>query len=426
MHELTRLIFDDMKPALGVTEPGAIAWAVASARAYLQGPVEEISLYLNSGMYKNAYTCGIPGSAHLGNVWAAALGAVAARPEKGLECLDGVTEEDNKKAETLVKEGRIRVHMTEISSRIFIKAEVITEGGRASVTIRDTHTGVTEIQVNGETIFHKEAKGETDSEESGETPGIHRWSLDEMFRYVSETDYRELQGLLEAHEMNYRLFMEGLESPRTVFAPYFFKRNGSVIFSEDARKTAALLCAGAIEARVMGLDCPAMSITGSGAHGILAVLPLFAEARVNGLPDESLARATALSYLVCMYIKEYSGRLSAFCGCGIAAGTGAACGLVYLKGGGLGEISLCIRNMASGITGMICDGGNQGCVMKGITAVDCAFQAAELAVSGIAVDPVHGINGKTPEETMEHMGRIASPGMTGTEKTIIEIMEEKG
>lgn len=142
--------------------------------------------------------------------------------------------------------------------------------------------------------------------------------------------------------------------------------------------------------------------------------------------DEAvLLRATAISFLVTMYIKEYSGKLSAFCGCAIAAGTGMACGLAYLMGADEERLSKVIRNMASGITGMICDGGNHGCTMKGIVAVDAAFRAVDMAMDDISIESIHGINGKTPEETMRYMGQIASPGMTGTEQTIVEIMEAK-
>ena len=145
------------------------------------------------------------------------------------------------------------------------------------------------------------------------------------------------------------------------------------------------------------LSClSAMSITGSGAHGIIATLPLYAVQQLGGLSDEVLLRATALSFLVCMYIKEYSGRLSAFCGCAIAAGTGVACAIAYLKGGGYKELVLTLQNMASSITGMICDGGNHGCTMKAIVAVDAAFQSAGFALDGIAIENIHGINGKTP------------------------------
>lgn len=154
-------------------------------------------------------------------------------------------------------------------------------------------------------------------------------------------------------------------------------------------------------------------------------MPLYAEYKIRNLSEEKLLRATALSYLVCMYIKEYSGRLSAFCGCAIAAGTGMACGLVFLRDGTIEQMSHTINNMASSITGMICDGGNQGCTMKGIIAVDAAFKSVELAMNGVYIYDVHGINAVTPEQTMRNMGLIASPGMVGTERTIVEIFEGK-
>ena len=225
--------------------------------------------------------------------------------------------------------------------------------------------------------------------------------------------------------MNLALFEEAIRNRKTTFAHFLYQQNGKQIISTDEQKSASLLCNAAIEARVLGLPLPAMSITGSGAHGIIATLPLYAASKVNGWTHEQLLRATALSYLVCMYIKEHSGKLSAFCGCAIAAGTGMACGLAYQKGGSLKTLTLTIQNMASSITGMICDGGNHGCTMKGIVAVDAAYRSVELALAGIAIEKEHGINGKTPEDTMYHMGLIASPGMVGTEKVIVDIMRDK-
>lgn len=422
MHELTELIKNDMKPALGVTEPGAIAFAVSTARSYLKGDVKKILLKLNSGMYKNAYTCGIPGSSHVGNLYAAALGAVAGVPEKGLESLADVTEADNEAAEKMVAAGMVEAQMTEITSRIFIEASVETESGEAVVTIRDSHTNIVRIAVNGEVVFSGEEKR---GDETQAKPLIHAYTLEQIYEYSSTVDVEEIRFIMDAFQMNYELFEEGLENPRTTYARYLLKKNGGEIFSEDEQKTASLLCNAAIEARVIGLDKPAMSITGSGAHGIIATLPLYAVAKVKGLPDEKLLRATALSYLVCMYIKEYSGKLSAFCGCGIAAGTGMACGLVYLKDGTVDMMAKTINNMASSLTGMICDGGNKGCTMKGVVAVDAAFQSVDFAMQGIFIDNVHGINGMTPEETMHNMGLIASPGMVETEGVIVGIMREK-
>lgn len=422
MHELTKLIFDDMKPALGVTEPGAIAFAVSTAKSRVPGAVRQISLRLNSGMYKNAFTCGIPGTSQVGNEYAAALGAIAADSKKGLECLDGITEDQVREARQMIADGKVRVSMSEITSRIFIEAAVTTDTGSSSVTIRDSHTNIVKIVENDRTILEKADEGE---QENAMPPLIHRYTLEQLLSYVREVPLEEIQFIQAAHTMNYKLMEEGLESPRTTFSRCLLDENGGSIISEDEQKTASLLCSAAIEARVIGLSRPAMSITGSGAHGIIATMPLYAACQVRGYSEEQLLRATALSYLICMYIKEYSGRLSAFCGCAIAAGTGMACGLTYLRGGMEKEMEYTINNMASSITGMICDGGNQGCVMKGVVAVDAAYRSVELAMKGVHIDKVHGVNGNTPEETMRYMGLIASPGMVGTEKTIVEILEHK-
>ena len=423
MHALTELIKSDMKPALGVTEPGAIAFAVSTAKAHIKGTVKRVGLRLNSGMYKNAFTCGIPGTSEVGNYYAAALGAVAADPKKGLECLEGIGKAEEDAAGEMIKAGMISVSMSSITSRIFIEATVTGEDSEAVVTIQDAHTNITKIIENGTVVFEKEAKAAQESKEA--TPLIHQYTLAQMVEYVNTVSAQELDFIKEAYKVNYELLQEGLKSPKTTYGPYLLKKNGGVLVSEDERKTASLFCNGAIEARVIGLSKPAMSITGSGAHGIIATMPLYAVYKINNYTDEQLLRATALSYLVCMYIKEYSGKLSAFCGCAIAAGTGMACALAWLKGAGAETMEKVINNMASSITGMICDGGNQGCTMKGIVAVDAAFDSVELAMDDVYIYNAHGINGATPEETMHNMGLIASPGMTGTEKTIVDILDGK-
>ncbi|MFR2252901.1 MAG: serine dehydratase subunit alpha family protein [Clostridium sp.] len=423
MHALTELIKSDMKPALGVTEPGAIAFAVSTAKAHIKGTVKRVGLRLNSGMYKNAFTCGIPGTSEVGNYYAAALGAVAADPKKGLECLEGIGKAEEEAAGEMIKAGMISVSMSSITSRIFIEATVTGEDSEAVVTIQDAHTNITKITENGTVVFEKEAKAAQESKEA--TPLIHQYTLAQMVEYVNTVSAQELDFIKEAYKVNYELLQEGLKSPKTTYGPYLLKKNGGVLVSEDERKTASLFCNGAIEARVIGLSKPAMSITGSGAHGIIATMPLYAVYKINNYTDEQLLRATALSYLVCMYIKEYSGKLSAFCGCAIAAGTGMACALAWLKGADAETMEKVINNMASSITGMICDGGNQGCTMKGIVAVDAAFDSVELAMDDVYIYNAHGINGATPEETMHNMGLIASPGMTGTEKTIVDILDGK-
>lgn len=426
MEELTRLIREDMKPALGVTEPGAIAFAAARAKAETGGEVLRVDVALNSGMYKNAYTCGIPGSDAYGNLQAAALGVVAADPAKGLESLDGITDADNEAAAKMVRDGMVHVTLDHMGSEITIDATVCTETDTCSVHIRGTHTHIQWIEKNGEIVFGEKTEQQEESEEA-ETPVIHRYTLRQILEYVKQVPTKEISFIREAFSMNIELLEEGIHSKKTTIGPMLLRANGGKIISEDTRKTAQLMCNGAIEARVLGLSSPAMSITGSGAHGIIATMPLFAYYEVNYevIDDDILLRATALSYLITMYIKEYSGRLSAFCGCGIAAGTGMACGLGYLRGASEAQQTMIIQNMASGLTGMICDGGNQGCAMKGMVAVDAAFRSVDMAMQNVCIDAIHGINGRTPEDTMRNMGRIASPGMVKTEEVIVDIMKNK-
>ena len=441
MHELSTLIKKDMVPALGVTEPGAISFCVAKAKSYAKGELLHLNVAMNSGMYKNAFTCGIPNSKEVGNVFAAALGYVAGNPDKGLESLANVTPADNVSAQRLIDEGKITVALSGISSRIFMEATLETTESKVLLTIRDTHTNITKIVVNGETVLEAEEKDEaidrpeagiTESDKTEEGCGItesnkvaegtgttkihsiHRYTLAELVDYVNTVSLEEIEFVKEAYKVNLELFEEALKNPRTTFARQLLAMNGGEVISKDEQMTASLLCNATIEARVIGLDKPAMSITGSGAHGIIATMPLYGVYKIHGLSEEMLYRATMLSYLICTYIKEYSGRLSAFCGCAIAAGTGMSCGLVYLKGGTVEQMEYTLNNMASSITGMICDGGNQGCTMKGVAACDAAFRSVAFAMKGVHIDKVHGINGNTPEETMRNMGLIASPGMVGT------------
>ena len=425
MHELTQLIRDDMAVALGVTEPGAIAFCAAKARALIGGELVELVVSMNSGMYKNAHTCCIPNSDAFGSAHAAALGYVAGDPDKGLSALEGAMPEDDALAARYVREGRVRTALSGISSRIFIDAALTTSAGTARVTIKDGHTNIVRMAVNGNVIFEADTAAPGSAGGDGEGHRIHAYTLKALVDYIQTVPFGEIAFVREAYRVNLALFEAGLHSPKARFAGRLLAMNGGEVISESERNTASLLCNAAIEARVMGVALPAMSITGSGAHGIIATLPLYAVYKIRRLSEEQLCRATMLSYLVCTYIKEYSGRLSAFCGCGIAAGTGMALALCWLWGGDLAAMERTLNNMASSITGMICDGGNQGCVMKGVAACATAFDSAEFALGGVAVDPVHGINGLTPEATMRNMGRIASPGMERTEETILEIQREK-
>ena len=199
MKELTRLIREDMKPALGVTEPGAIAFAVASAKKHTSGEVKHVKVALNSGMYKNAFTCGIPGSARFGNLYAAALGAVAANADKGLQSLEDITREDDEQAARMVEQGMVEAVLDHIGSEITIDAVVETEQDTCTVRIRGSHTNITEIEKNGVRIWSAEetARGKVRGEEREEVPKIHKYTLQEIFTYIKKVPEEEIRFIQE-------------------------------------------------------------------------------------------------------------------------------------------------------------------------------------------------------------------------------------
>ena len=431
MHELTMMIRQDMVPALGVTEPGAIAFITSTAKSFTSGEVKSVELSLSSSIYKGAFTCGIPGVEEVGNRFAAALGVCGADPTKGLESLDTITDESRIQAKRMINEGKIKVKLHSITPNIYLNAIVRTENDTCEVTIEGRHTNITRIKLNGRTIDPEEypLAGREEEEEivCDEIPldTIKNYSFRELVNYARDVDLDEISFVMEAYKTNLALLEEGLKSSRTTIGHALYRKNGETGISKDEVATAQFVTNTALEARVIGLSKPAMSITGSGAHGILCTMPLYACWAVNGYSEEKLMRATVLSYLITIYIKVHSGIMSAYCGCAIASGTGAAVALCMMKGGNLLQMNYVVYNMASSITGMICDGGNKGCTMKGIVAVDTAYRAVEMALENAYVEPIHAINGKTPEETMKNMGLIASPGMLETEKVILTIFENK-
>ena len=425
MHELTKLIKDDMVKALGVTEPGAIAFAVSKAKSYTSGELKHIEVILNSGMYKNAYTCGIPNSDNYGILYAAALGYIAGDYNLGLESLKNVKEDDNLASKKLIENNKISTKLHSISSKIYIEVNLETTNDKVKLIIKNNHTNIIKIVVNDKTILNADNDISYNENDNFDNKLIHKYTLKQLIEYVNTVSIDEITFVKEAYDVNLELFDEALESNRTTFTKSLYKTNDNKIISRDEKTSALLLCASAIEARVIGLNKPAMSITGSGAHGIIATLPLYAVYKINKYSEEKLYRATMLSYLICTYIKEYSGKLSAFCGCGIAAGTGMAMAVTYLKDGDYKQIEYTLNNMASSITGMICDGGNQGCTMKAVAALETAFRSVDFALDNVYINSIHGIIGKTAEETMKNIGLIASPGMIKTEETIIDIFKSK-
>jgi len=418
--ELLRILKDEMKPAFGVTEPIAVALASSKAYQAVGGELERIRITTDPALFKTGLSCVVPGTSKTGFATAALLGVLVGDPTLELEVLKHIDEKSTAKAKSLLEKGIVDVAIKEGEANIYVEAAVKTSRGVGRVVIKSTHTNIVLVEVNGKVIYKKEEK----KEEKHFT--INSLKVSDLTRFVEEIPFEEIKFVLDAVKMNKELAQEGLNERFGIGVGATMStliRENKI--ADEPTTSAQILVASACDARLGGAKKPAMSIAGSGCHGVTATLPVAVVAERMNIKEEKLAKAVALSLLITIYIKAYSGRLSAFCGCAVTAGTGASAGIVYLLGGSDKQIGYAIKNMAADVTGLLCDGGNFGCALKTSTGAGAAIRAAFLALKGITIPNDSGIVGKSAEETIKNMGKISSPGMVGTDKVILDIMAKR-
>ncbi|NFM79937.1 serine dehydratase subunit alpha family protein [Clostridium botulinum] len=418
---IINILRKEMMPGLGVTEPASIALSSAKAYEVIGGEIKNIKIIADPGLFKNAFSCAIPGTKEVGNEMAALLGAICGEASLGLECLRKIKKEDVSKAKTMLD--KIDIEIKSQTEGLYVESIVTTNNGIGRTIIRYKHDNIVLVEKNNKILYQKENtlnKSNNFSQEAIDSKKITEMKLDEIVEFVNNVNYEKIEFLLESIKMNKKLSEKGLEGLGIGLGKLILEscnENNYELYAE------ALTCS-AIDARVSGATVPAMTVTGSGNHGIITTLPLLAIKEKKNLNNEVLARSIALSYIINIYIKEFSGKLSAFCGCAVAAGTGVSAGICYLLGGSLKEIENTIKNMASNITGMICTGGNLACSLKANTGVKAAFLSAKMALNNIVIPNKCGIVSNSIEDTMKNIGRIAYPGMMETDKEILNIMIE--
>lgn len=422
MISMTEVMKKEIVCALGCTEPSAVALAVAKAREHLGMEPEYVHIWVSGNILKNAMNVGIPGTDLKGIVIAAALGCLVGKSELGLEVLSGVCEEDIDRAQKLLKQGRIRIELKEnCKERLYIEAKCINGDKSAVAIIEKFHTNISSVCRNDEVIYLR-TKEANEKQESGCYP----LSFEEIFKYVKTVELSELSFLEEVIRINTRIAEEGIQNKygmgvgRNLYKRTKAVSNGKVDFQTYVVSYAAA----AADARMAGCSLPVMATTGSGNQGLTASLPVIAAARWLMSTDEEMYRALAISELVTIHVKEYIGKLSALCGCAIAASIGSACGITYLMGGDENKMISAIQNMIADISGLICDGAKAGCALKIATSVAAAVQCAYLAMEDVQVPGCDGIVSMDVEQSVKNLGTLGNEGMQITDHIILNMMLE--
>lgn len=415
------LLRKEVVPALGCTEPIAVALTSAFAAETLGIEPERLEVTVSPNLLKNGMGVMVPGTGMAGLQIAAAAGALGGKSRLGLECLaelDGSTAE---KAREFVKSGSIELKAASNGLLIYCLVTAFAGGHSAASELRDSHANLTRAWKDGRQVFEKtEENGE-----GGATQGIWPLNLAAIHQFARETPLDEIDFILEAARMNRQVAEEGLKEKYGLGVGKSMESQVKKrILADDMPTFAVKMTAAAADARMAGVMMPVMSNSGSGNQGITCTMPVVACAIRADKTDEDLARALIMSHLTAIHIKHHLGRLSAHCGAMVAA-TGAACGIALLLGGGEKEMEMTVRNMVGNVAGMICDGAKSSCALKVASAVGAGIQAAMLALDGDAVPGNEGIVSEDIEACIANLGRLGSSGMAETDKVILDIMLHK-
>ena len=445
------LIKQEVIPAIGCTEPIAVALCVAKATEILGCKPHRIEAHLSANILKNAMGVGIPGTGMIGLPIAIALGALIGKSEYGLEVLKECTPDAVEAGKRMIADEAISIKLKEgITEKLYIEitasgatttassATTTTTGATttaasgattasscpqtATAIIAGGHTNFIYLSHNGEVLLDAPLK--STAEQNGNKTAL---TLKKVYDFATTAPLEEIEFILESQRLN-------KAAAETSFKGRYGHQLGRTL-KESTREMSILgnntfskilsYTTAACDARMAGVMVPVMSNSGSGNQGITATLPITIYAEENNKSREELIRALTLSHLTVIYIKQSLGRLSALCGCVVAA-TGSSCGITYLMGGGYNQISFAVQNMIATLTGMVCDGAKPSCSLKIASGVSTSLLSAILAMEEQCVSSVEGIIDNDVDKSILNLTRIGSESMNETDHTVLDIMTHKG
>ena len=420
-EQIIALINREVVPAIGCTEPIAVALCVAKATEALGYKPEKIKALLSANILKNAMGVGIPGTGMIGLPIAIALGALIGKSEYQLEVLKDSTPEAVEEGKKIIDAQAIDIALKiGIEEKLYIEIICEAQGKKATAIISGGHTHFVYVANDEEILLNEQAVASSNIS----TEDI-QLTLRKVYDFAMTAPLEEIKFILETRNLNKKAAERsfkgnyGHQLGKTLNSQNINLMMGDNTFTHILSYTSA-----ACDARMAGAMIPVMSNSGSGNQGITATLPVVVYAEDHKKTEEELIRALTLSHLTVIYIKQSLGRLSALCGCVVAA-TGSSCGITYLMGGGYEQVSYAVKNMIANITGMICDGAKPSCALKLASGVSTAVLSAVLAMEGKCVTSVEGIIDEDVDQSIRNLTLIGSQGMNETDKLVLDIMTHK-
>ena len=403
---------EELIPAMGCTEPIAIAYCAAVCREQLGAEPEQIEIWVSRNIIKNVKSVVVPNTDHMKGIEVGcAAGIVAAHSERQLEVLAYITAEEKIALKELAESGKIKIHVSEEPDIFYIRVFLAANGQNAEVTIRTDHTNVTSIKKNGATILSKPIVPEEEEAKS-------LWRIEDVLDAARHMPLDNVKHLLERQiEYNMAISKEGLDHDYGASIGKILLRRDPDSLRTRARASAA---AGS-DARMNGCELPVVITSGSGNQGITASVPVVIYAHALAASEEKLLRAVLLSDLITIYLKQGIGKLSAYCGA-ISAGCGSGAGIAYLHDCTDEQIEHAVENALAINSGIICDGAKSSCAAKIAMAVEGGLLGFDMAMAERNFEGGDGIVQETADETIAAVGKIASQGMVETDKEIIDVM----
>lgn len=422
--QIISLIKREVIPAIGCTEPIAVALAAARAAELLKETPQQIEVWLSANVLKNAMGVGIPGTGMVGLPIAIALGTLIGKSAYGLEVLRDLTPEALEQGRAMVDSRCITIHLKEGVDKLYIEVRAKAAAVDSCAIIACCHTDIVYEEKNGEVVKDKRKKDCSLTEEPEGEQDL-TLTFDLVYTFATTTPLDEIRFIMQAAELNRKAAEKSMQNNfghtvgKIVAGP-----NGRKWLGDSSYTRMLAMTAAACDARMDGAMIPVMSNSGSGNQGLAATLPVLSFAEDIQCGEEELVRAMMLSHLMVIYMKQSLGRLSALCGCVVAA-TGASCGITYLMGGSREQIIYAIKNMIGNLTGMICDGAKPSCAMKVSSGVSTAMLSALMAMEDKVVSCVEGIIDEDVDKSVANLTVIGSKGMEATDRLVLDIMTGK-